>query len=197
DAQGLLFGDGMTAMVQRIAEDRRDAAVVLAAGLEIMRDVLREGGILLAQEVANVVEPEHHRGQVLRQARRDAARAAYEALVHAALERQIIYRAGRQVRAAHRPARARRRERQKIAMSRLVLQVVDRGHAAGAAGQRRMGGDVLHALAHEPQAPPVPQALEIFLSATHGHGGTSSKRYAAGIGGCPASVVRRTSRTSW
>ena len=63
--QGLLLGHGVIAMMQGIAEDGRDAAVVLAAVFEIASDVVSKGRVFLAQEIANVVEPEHHRRQML------------------------------------------------------------------------------------------------------------------------------------
>src|SRR5262245_8409435 len=37
-----------------------------------------------------------------------------------------------------------------------------------------MGGDVLHSLPHQPDAAPVPEALQVLLSSTCGHGLASS-----------------------
>jgi hypothetical protein len=90
--QRLLLGDGVISVVQGIAEYGRDAAVVLAAVLEVLRDVFGEGGLLPAQEVADVVEPDHHRRQMLGQPRGDAARPAYKPLVHAPLAREFVGR---------------------------------------------------------------------------------------------------------
>ena len=48
----------------------------------------------------------------------------------------------------------------------------DARHAARAAGQRGVRGDVRDALAHQPQAPPVPEGFQIFLASTYRHGVT-------------------------
>jgi hypothetical protein len=66
DPQGLLLGHRVIAMMQGVAEHRRDAEIILAAVLEIAGHVSSKGGVLLAQEVADIVEPEHHGRQVLR-----------------------------------------------------------------------------------------------------------------------------------
>src|SRR4029450_1400315 len=74
-----------------------------------------------------------------------------------------------QVRQTHRLPRGGRGHGQQSLVRRIVLEVVDRGHAAGTAGQRRMGGDVLYPLAHQPHTAPVPEALQILFSPTYGH----------------------------
>ncbi len=55
-----------------------------------------------------------------------------------------------------------------------MLQVINRGHAAGAARQTGMFGDV-HRFALQPHTAPIPQAIEILLSATYRHLGSSQK----------------------
>ena len=106
DPQGLLLGHRVVAMMHGIAEHRRDAEVVVPAIVEIARDVLGEGRVVLAQQVAHVVEPEDHRRQVLGQASRDPACPAHEALVHAPLARQVVHRSRQLVGPAHGLARA-------------------------------------------------------------------------------------------
>ena len=156
DPQGFLLGRGVVPVMEGIVEDGRDAPVVLAAGLEEVADVLGEARVLLAQEIAHVVEPDRDRGQVLGQAAGDAARPSHEALVHPPLPAEIVHRAGRQVREAHSLARRGRRHREEFLVRRVVLEVVDLGYAAGAAGQRGMARDVIHPPAHQPHAAPVP-----------------------------------------
>jgi hypothetical protein len=82
---------------------------------------------------------------------------------------------GQQIGQAHPLARGGRGHGQQSLVRRVVLQVVHRGHAAGASGQRGMGSDVPHPLPHQPQAAPVPEALQVLFSPTYGHVLTSRR----------------------
>ena len=55
----------MIAVMEGIAENGRDASVILAAVLEKLSDVVSESRILSAQEVPHIVEAERNRRQML------------------------------------------------------------------------------------------------------------------------------------
>ena len=55
----------MTAVMQGIAENGGNTAIVLATVGEVAGDVLNEGRLRRAQEVAHIIEPEHDRGEML------------------------------------------------------------------------------------------------------------------------------------
>jgi hypothetical protein len=50
-----------------------------------------------------------------------------------------------------------------------VLQVINRGNAAGTACQTGMCSDIFHQFASEPHAAPIPEAFEKLLSSAYRH----------------------------
>ncbi len=105
--QVFLLGFRMASVMKRIVKNRRDAQIVFAAILEVACNILREGRILFAEDVATVLQPQNNRSQMLRQTSRHAPSAAHQELVHLALPGQIFDRMGQKISEAYPLARRR------------------------------------------------------------------------------------------
>jgi hypothetical protein len=55
----------MASVMKWVVENRGDGQIVFAAVLDVPGNVPREGGILFAQDVTNVVQPQNDGSQVL------------------------------------------------------------------------------------------------------------------------------------
>ncbi len=155
-----------------VSKRNRQGQIIFTTVLKVSSNIAAVCWILLAHDLPDVIQPYEQSGQKFGKPAGYSPTTTFQELDHSAPSNQVLARTGQKESQTYQLPSGRRLHSQEVLVRRVVLKVVYLGYRPGAAGQGRMGRDVVHLFTTQPNLAPIPEALSKLLSSSYRHEST-------------------------